>query len=114
MKKFFHHLFDKSDFFRTLVGVISERLYMDMRLSYLENRLTELDRKYFLLSSSAYVVEISPIVFKKLKNLSEEFNMDILTTLEYLIEKQSIFLELDKFDSFNVDSHASQIKANEN
>ena len=105
MKKFFYFLFDKSDFFRTLVGVISERLYMDMRLSHFENRLIELDRKYFLLSSSAYVVEISPDVFKKLKNLSDEFNMDILTTVEYLIEKQSIFLELDKFESFNVDSN---------
>jgi|GEM_PF-2168714 len=95
MKKFFYSLFDKSDFFRSIVSTVSERLYQDMRLSYLENRLTELDRKYFLLSSSAYVIEISPCVFKKLLKVSKEFNMDVLTTVEYLIEKQSIFLDLD-------------------
>ena len=95
MKKFFYSLFDKSDFFRSIVATVSERLYQDMRLSYLENRLIELDRKYFLLSSSAYVVEISPSVFEKLSKISENFNMDVLTTVEYLIEKQSIFLEID-------------------
>jgi hypothetical protein len=95
MKKFFYSLFDKSDFFRSIVATVSERLYQDMRLSYFENRLIELDRKYFLLSSSAYVVEISPSVFEKLRKISENFNMDVLTTVEYLIEKQSIFLEID-------------------
>ena len=95
MKKFFYSLFHKSDFFKTVISAVSDRLYIDMQfvhfqccISSLEERLSLLECKDFLLSESFYILELSPKHFDYLKYIADDFHMTTREVTEFLIYKQ--------------------------